>query len=105
MTHPDAPPLLHGGAGRRRLRGGLRTAPGLDRVLTADALAGEPISYYCGFDPTAASLHLGHLVQLLNMRRLQLAGHRPLGVVGGVVATLASRRFDRIWREELAAPL
>jgi tyrosyl-tRNA synthetase len=46
-------------------------------------LAGDPITYYCGFDPTAASLHLGNLVQLLLMRRLQLAGHRPLGLVGG----------------------
>ncbi|MBN9606951.1 MAG: tyrosine--tRNA ligase [Actinomycetales bacterium] len=46
-------------------------------------LAGPPIVYYCGFDPTAVSLHLGNLVQLLTLRRLQLAGHRPLGLVGG----------------------
>jgi len=46
-------------------------------------LAGDPITYYCGFDPTAPSLHLGNLVQLLLMRRLQLAGHKPLGLVGG----------------------
>src|SRR4051812_46993464 len=46
-------------------------------------LAGDPITFYCGFDPTAPSLHLGNLVQLLVMRRLQLAGHRPLGLVGG----------------------
>ena len=46
-------------------------------------LAGDPITYYCGFDPTAPSLHLGNLVQLLLMRRLQLAGHRPLALVGG----------------------
>ncbi len=61
---------------------------GLVHVSTdADALrellAGAPITYYCGFDPTAPSLHLGNLVQLLLMRRLQLAGHRPLGLVGG----------------------
>jgi tyrosyl-tRNA synthetase len=48
-----------------------------------ELLAGEPITYYCGFDPTAPSLHLGNLVQLLLMRRLQLAGHKPLGLVGG----------------------
>jgi len=42
-----------------------------------------PIAFYCGFDPTAPSLHLGNLVQLLLMRRLQLAGHRPLALVGG----------------------
>ncbi|MFM6982308.1 MAG: tyrosine--tRNA ligase [Microbacteriaceae bacterium] len=46
-------------------------------------LAGDPITYYCGFDPTAPSLHLGNLVQLLLLRRLQLAGHNPLGLVGG----------------------
>ena len=46
-------------------------------------LAGPPITYYCGFDPTAPSLHLGNLVQLLLLRRLQIAGHRPLGLVGG----------------------
>jgi tyrosyl-tRNA synthetase len=48
-----------------------------------ELLAGDPITYYCGFDPTAASLHLGNLVQLILMRRLQLAGHRPIGLVGG----------------------
>jgi len=41
------------------------------------------VTFYCGFDPTAPSLHLGNLVQLLVMRRLQLAGHRPLALVGG----------------------
>lgn len=46
-------------------------------------LSGPPISYYCGFDPTAPSLHLGNLVQLLLLRRLQLAGHRPIALVGG----------------------
>ena len=44
---------------------------------------GAPITYYCGFDPTAPSLHLGNLVQLLLLRRLQLKGHKPLGLVGG----------------------
>ncbi|TFC00470.1 tyrosine--tRNA ligase [Cryobacterium adonitolivorans] len=55
-------------------------------------LAGEPITYYCGFDPTAASLHLGNLVQLLLMRRLQLAGHRPLGLVGGSTGLIGDPR-------------
>lgn len=54
-----------------------------DETALKQLLAGEPIAYYCGFDPTAPSLHLGNLVQLLTMRRLQLAGHRPLGLVGG----------------------
>jgi len=54
-----------------------------DQEALADLLAGEPIAYYCGFDPTAPSLHLGNLVQLLLMRRLQVAGHQPLALVGG----------------------
>ena len=41
------------------------------------------VTLYGGFDPTAASLHIGNLVLLLTMRRLQLAGHRPIGLVGG----------------------
>jgi tyrosyl-tRNA synthetase len=47
------------------------------------AMAAGPISYYGGFDPTAPSLHFGNLVLLVTMRRLQLAGHRPVGLVGG----------------------
>ena len=55
-------------------------------------LAGPPITYYCGFDPTAPSLHLGNLVQLLVMRRLQLAGHKPLGLVGGSTGLIGDPR-------------
>jgi tyrosyl-tRNA synthetase len=51
-------------------------------ALLADLNAG-PISFYLGFDPTAPSLHLGNLVVLLVMRRFQLAGHRPIPLVGG----------------------
>lgn len=54
-----------------------------DQEALRALLSGDPITYYCGFDPTAPSLHLGNLVQLLTMRRLQLAGHKPLGLVGG----------------------
>ncbi|MEO0025051.1 MAG: hypothetical protein RL196_1492 [Actinomycetota bacterium] len=56
------------------------------------ALAGNPITYYCGFDPTAASLHLGNLVQLLTMRRLQLAGHHPLCLIGGSTGLVGDPR-------------
>ena len=55
-------------------------------------LAGEPITYYCGFDPTAPSLHLGNLVQLLLLRRIQLAGHHPLGLVGGSTGLIGDPR-------------
>jgi tyrosyl-tRNA synthetase len=54
-----------------------------DESALRDLLEGPPIVYYCGFDPTAPSLHLGNLVQLLLLRRIQLAGHRPLALVGG----------------------
>jgi tyrosyl-tRNA synthetase len=46
-------------------------------------LAGGPITAYCGFDPTARSLHLGHLVPVMGLAHLQRAGHRPIALVGG----------------------
>jgi tyrosyl-tRNA synthetase len=54
-----------------------------DRDALRDALTAGPITFYVGFDPTAPSLHVGNLLQLLTARRLQLAGHRPLLLVGG----------------------
>lgn len=63
-----------------------------DREALRELLAGDPITYYCGFDPTAPSLHLGNLVQLLLMRRLQLAGHKPLGLVGGSTGLIGDPR-------------
>jgi tyrosyl-tRNA synthetase len=46
------------------------------------------VTFYCGFDPTAPSLHIGNLVQLLTMRRLQQAGHRPIAIVGGATGLI-----------------
>jgi tyrosyl-tRNA synthetase len=63
-----------------------------DQEALRTLLAGPPITYYCGFDPTAPSLHLGNLVQLLLMRRLQLAGHKPLGLVGGSTGLIGDPR-------------
>ncbi|KEP76330.1 tyrosyl-tRNA synthetase [Microbacterium sp. SUBG005] len=63
-----------------------------DQDELRELLSGEPIVFYCGFDPTAPSLHLGNLVQLLTMRRLQLAGHRPLGLVGGSTGLVGDPR-------------
>ena len=48
-----------------------------------DRLDAGTVTYYVGFDPTAKSLHLGNLLQLTNMRRLQLAGNRPIALAGG----------------------
>ena len=47
-----------------------------------------PVTFYGGFDPTAPGLHIGNLVLLLTMRRLQLAGHRPIGLVGGATGLI-----------------
>jgi tyrosyl-tRNA synthetase len=63
-----------------------------DAAELRELLAGPPVTYYCGFDPTAPSLHLGNLVQLLLMRRLQLAGHKPLGLVGGSTGLIGDPR-------------
>ncbi|WP_066522170.1 tyrosine--tRNA ligase [Curtobacterium ammoniigenes] len=57
-----------------------------------EALSSGPVTFYCGFDPTAPSLHCGNLYQLLLMRRLQLAGHRPLGLVGGSTGLIGDPR-------------
>ncbi|MDY3049042.1 MAG: tyrosine--tRNA ligase [Rothia sp. (in: high G+C Gram-positive bacteria)] len=63
-----------------------------DEEALEKALAEETVNFYIGYDPTAASLHLGHLVQLLLMRRLQLAGHRPFGLVGGATGLIGDPR-------------
>ncbi|MFJ9003120.1 tyrosine--tRNA ligase [Streptomyces canus] len=63
-----------------------------DEDALRKALADGPVTFYCGFDPTAASLHVGHLVQVLTMRRLQLAGLRPLALVGGATGQIGDPR-------------
>jgi tyrosyl-tRNA synthetase len=55
-------------------------------------LAKGPVTYYCGFDPTAPSLHVGHLIQVLTVRRLQLAGNLPLALVGGATGLIGDPR-------------
>jgi tyrosyl-tRNA synthetase len=63
-----------------------------DETALRKSLNESVITYYCGFDPTAPSLHLGNLVQLLLMRRLQLAGHKPLALVGGATGLVGDPR-------------
>jgi tyrosyl-tRNA synthetase len=58
-------------------------AQSTDEEALRAAFASGPVTFYCGFDPTAPSLHFGNLLQLLTVRRLQDAGHRPLVLVGG----------------------
>ncbi|MBS4729676.1 tyrosine--tRNA ligase [Mycobacterium sp. SM1] len=85
-----------------------------------DALAAEvahgPITVYAGFDPTAPSLHAGHLVPLLALRRFQRAGHRPIVLAGGATGligdprdtaerTLTAADTVREWTERIRAQL
>ena len=63
-----------------------------DREQLAAVLNGNPISYYCGFDPTAPSLHIGNLVQLIVMRHLQADGHQPYALVGGATGLIGDPR-------------
>ncbi|WP_181439591.1 tyrosine--tRNA ligase [Curtobacterium sp. MCBD17_032] len=63
-----------------------------DETALQEALDAGPVTYYCGFDPTAPSLHCGNLLQLLTMRRLQLAGHKPLALVGGSTGLIGDPR-------------
>jgi tyrosyl-tRNA synthetase len=75
----------------------------LDRQLIAQSSAelpilqeylnAEPRTLYCGFDPTAGSLHIGHLVPLLMLRRFQLAGHKPLALIGGATGMIGDPSF------------
>ncbi len=63
-----------------------------DEQSLAAALAGGPITAYCGFDPTAPSLHFGNLVQLIVLRKLQRAGHRIICLVGGSTGLIGDPR-------------
>ncbi|AJQ53165.1 TPA: tyrosine--tRNA ligase [Aeromonas hydrophila] len=63
-----------------------------DPAALADHLA-TPRIVYCGFDPTAGSLHIGHLVPLLMLRRFQLAGHTPVALVGGATGLIGDPSF------------
>src|SRR5712664_35001 len=57
-------------------------------VELAKRLAAAPITLYCGFDPSAESLHVGNLVPLLVLRRFQLCGHHPIAVAGGATGSI-----------------
>ncbi|MCV6999468.1 tyrosine--tRNA ligase [Mycolicibacterium alvei] len=67
-------------------------AQSTDRDALADDLAKGPITVYSGFDPTAPSLHAGHLVPLLTLRRFQRAGHRPIVLAGGATGMIGDPR-------------
>jgi len=62
------------------------TSSGL--LARLDAGAGRPLTAYIGFDPSAPSLHVGNLMQLCTLRRLQMAGHRPIALAGGATGMI-----------------
>lgn len=68
-------------------------AQSTDEQALREALSAGQVTVYCGFDPTAPSLHIGNLVQILVLRRLQDAGHRPLGLVGGATGLIGDPKM------------
>ncbi|MFU2318025.1 tyrosine--tRNA ligase [Rahnella sp. PCH160] len=70
-----------------------------DEDALAEQLAQGPIALYCGFDPTADSLHLGHLVPLLCLKRFQLNGHKPVALVGGATGLIGDPSFKATERK------
>ncbi|SES18416.1 tyrosine--tRNA ligase [Corynebacterium cystitidis] len=70
-------------------RGLINQSTDLDELREATE---RPITLYCGFDPTGPSLHAGHLVPLLMLRRFQEAGHRPLVLAGGATGMIGDPR-------------
>jgi tyrosyl-tRNA synthetase len=63
-------------------------AQSTDRDALGEQLAAGPVTVYSGFDPTAPSLHAGHLIPLLTLRRFQQAGHRPIVLAGGATGMI-----------------
>ncbi len=67
-------------------------AQSTDEAALRAHLAEGPVTYYCGFDPTAQSLHVGHLLQFMVLRALQRAGHQPIVLVGGATGLIGDPR-------------
>lgn len=70
-----------------------------DEKALTELLSQQKIALYCGFDPTADSLHLGHLVPLLCLKRFQLAGHKPVALVGGATGLIGDPSFKAVERK------
>jgi tyrosyl-tRNA synthetase len=86
-------------------RGLLADCTDLDAL--AKRLSEGPLALYCGFDPTGDSLHVGHLVPQLTLRRFQLAGHHPISLAGGATGMIGdpggkSAERNLLTREQLA---
>lgn len=70
-----------------------------DAAALSELLAKEQVTLYCGFDPTADSLHIGSLVPILMLKRFQLAGHRPIALVGGATGMIGDPSFKATERK------
>ncbi|AKC60530.1 tyrosine--tRNA ligase [Blochmannia endosymbiont of Camponotus (Colobopsis) obliquus] len=70
-----------------------------DKKKIIDQLSSKLISVYCGFDPTADSLHLGHLIPLLCLKHFQIAGHRPIILIGGATGLIGDPSFKATERK------
>ncbi|MEN9489971.1 MAG: hypothetical protein RJA63_420, partial [Pseudomonadota bacterium] len=70
-----------------------------DAAALDDMLAKGSVTLYCGFDPTADSLHLGHLVPVLLLKRFQQAGHKPIALVGGATGMIGDPSFKATERK------
>ncbi len=70
-----------------------------DAATLDEQLCAGPVTLYCGFDPTADSLHLGHLVPVLILKRFQEAGHRPIALVGGATGMIGDPSFKATERK------
>ncbi|MEV4201068.1 tyrosine--tRNA ligase [Micromonospora globbae] len=86
MTDSSLPPRRDSLTDDLLWRGLIQDSTDVDALR--DLLDGGSAAFYVGFDPTAPSLHVGHLMQVLTARRLQLAGHRPLLLVGGATGQI-----------------
>src|ERR1700677_3508096 len=84
----------------RGLVADMANRPELEKLLAPGA---KPVTLYVGFDPTADSLHLGHLMGLLILRRFQEAGHRPIALAGGATGMIGDPSGKSAERNLLSA--
>lgn len=74
-----------------------------DKEGLSKLLKEKKITLYCGFDPTGDSLHIGHLLTIMTLRRFQMAGHKPLALVGGATGLIgdpSGKKAERVLNEE-----
>jgi len=103
MTGRDQPetPFVSSALQNLRLRGLIEQSTDLQAIDAA--LNAGMVSFYTGYDPTAASLHVGHLLTMMAIRQLQRAGHRPIIIIGGATAMIGDPTGKSETRKMLSA--